>query len=26
VERFSNLPIDQYITLVEGQGSAVSQP
>jgi enediyne biosynthesis protein E4 len=25
-ERFTNLPIDQYITLVEGQGSAPRQP
>ena len=26
VERFTNLPIDQYVTLVEGQGSALPQP
>lgn len=26
VERFTNLPIDQYVTLVEGQGSAPRQP
>ena len=26
VGRFTNLPIDQYVTLVEGQGSALPQP
>jgi enediyne biosynthesis protein E4 len=26
VERFGKLPIDQYITLAEGQGSVVSEP